>query len=62
MHSVSEYAKVKALDDLQNLVHARHRGTQMDTTECGLKTAGFIADEELSCPVCKGAVKAPPDP
>jgi hypothetical protein len=54
---MSEYAKVKALDDLQNLVHARHKGTQMDTTECGLKTAGFIAEVDLSYPMCMRAVK-----
>jgi hypothetical protein len=55
---VSEYVKLKAINDPRNLVHVRLKGTLMDKTECGLNTLGEFAEGEVTCPVCKRLLAA----
>jgi len=53
---MAEYAKIKAIDDARDSVHARRVGTRIDRTECGLTTVGMLADGEVNCIDCKRAI------
>lgn len=55
--TMTEYAKLLAINDPRNETHARLKGTPMNRTQCGLETAGLMSDGEVTCGTCKRALR-----